>query len=120
MILCEDVQWRNPARTKADVMGLISGVSSPTGSFPARFSFCVYLALVGGRGSGKAGIAVVDADTEETVYSSPQQTITFPNDPTDVGALVIRVSCCEVPEPGFYWVWISCIMANVSCDPRSK
>lgn len=76
MVLCEDVQPRAGQPGKIDIFGLLNIVRHP-GVFPFHLMFTVYLVMSGGRGSGRAQIVVIDAESEEAIYTGQPHPITF-------------------------------------------
>ncbi len=65
---------------------------------------CVFLQVTDGRGSGTVEIVAIESDTDQVIWSSIPQTITFGKDPLAVSGLVFRLRNCLFPRPGLYWI----------------
>jgi hypothetical protein len=104
MLLCDDVQSDPMAPNKINVFGLVSAIrSSEDPAFPLRHpELCVYLQLVGGRGTGDGWIVGLHADTNQIVFRSPAHSLSFEPDPLAVQGAVFRLLECPFPEPGLY------------------
>jgi hypothetical protein len=106
-IVCDDVTQRGTGSViKQDTHGVTSAIRPKPGEgFPlVHPELCVYVAFSGGSGTGKVSVAVVDADTELDVFSSPQHDYTHPADRHQLLSLVFRLRRCVFPRPGLYWV----------------
>jgi hypothetical protein len=106
MLLCDDVRVSLNDPRKVNIYGLLSKIrpmAEGTG-YPFRHSFCVYLVLTGGRGTGEGRIVLVHADTNEPTYVGQPHLIKWDPDPLKVQAVVFRLPSCEFPQPGLYWV----------------
>lgn len=103
MILCDDARPRASQPGKIDVFGLVNSVTVG-GAFPARVTFCVYLAMTEGRGTGKGQVVVTGADEGETTYEGAVHEIAFDPDPLKVAGAIIRISSCSFATPGLYFV----------------
>jgi hypothetical protein len=102
MLVCDDVQASLTSPQKVNVYGLLNTIRS-TGkepSFPLQHSFCVYLAITGGRGSGEGRIVVMDAETEQVTFSGQGHIIEFDADPLKVLGAIFRLGACPFPRPG--------------------
>ena len=101
MIVCEDARARKGSTGKIDVYGLLNKVAAAT--FPATLSFCVYLSLTEGRGSG-VGRIVVESDLGTVIYPGDPHPLNFSSNPLLLYACTFRVPSCEFPAPGLYSV----------------
>ena len=102
MIVCEDVTTRKGSSGKIDILGLINKAIAPI--FPINLSFCVYLCLANGRGSGQGRIVVAEAESEEAVYLGDFHSFDFGPNPLSLRGFTIRIPSCELPGPGLYLV----------------
>ena len=106
MILCNKVVPNADNPLSHDTLGLIHTViGNPPGTFPVMLPrLCVYLQLTGGRGAGITQIVAVEADTCDPVFASEPHPVDFPADPLVVFPVVFRISACEFPRAGLYWI----------------
>jgi hypothetical protein len=104
MLLCDDARRRPGEPGKIDVYGLLNTVRAEGAAFPVHLTFCVYLAMTGGRGTGKGRIVVTEADGETRVYEGTVHEITFDPDPLKVLGAIFRIPSCPFPRAGLFWV----------------
>jgi hypothetical protein len=106
MLLCEDVSPNRVNPRKLNVFGLLSTLRSSGDPplYPVVAQFCVYLLMAGGRGEGFLRIVISFAETAEVIYMGQEHPIAFEADPLKVHAASVRVSRCEFPFSGLYWV----------------
>lgn len=104
MLICDDARpsRRNPR--KMTVYGLLNTIEVQNAIFPANFGFCVYLLLTECRGSGSGQINVANAETGELCYQGGLLDLRFGKDPLLAHAVVVRITECELPAPGLYWI----------------
>jgi hypothetical protein len=91
---------------KLDLRGLVYTItSSPRGVFPFTHpEFCVYLVLTGGVGTGRCQVIVVEGDTGQHLFGSPEHQLTYPANRLLIRSVVFRLRRCVFPQPGLYWV----------------
>jgi hypothetical protein len=106
MLVCEDVQTDAQNPLKVNVFGLVSTIRSLADPpFPLLYpQLCVYLVLTGGRGSGDALIAAVEANSEDLVFSTPVHPLSFGADPLATRGVIFRILDCTFSQPGLYWI----------------
>jgi hypothetical protein len=104
MLICDDVRSRPDNVRKVDVYGLLSTVRPGQQAFPVQLTFCVYVAMTGGRGTGTVQVVVADAETGEANFTGAAHPITFDPDPLKVLGAIFRIRRCPFPHPGLYWV----------------
>ena len=106
MILCEDVRPDPVTPHKLNLFGLVNTIQSfESPAFPLRLQeLCILLQLTSGRGTGRANIAAVYADTDQRIFQSPAHSLTFASDPLSVAGVIFRVQDCVFPWAGLYWI----------------
>ena len=106
MLLCDSVEVSPDNPRKVDVYGLLTSArpAPDSGGYPVRVSFCVYLAVTGGRGEGEVKIVVLDSESNEVAYESLARKIDFGADPLLVRGIIFRILGCPFPRRGLYWV----------------
>jgi len=104
MLICDDARPTRGNPRKMTVHGLLNTIEVQSRRFPARFGFCVYLLLTECRGSGIGRIRVVDAESGELGYEGGGLNLRFGKDPLLAHAVVVRITECELPAPGLYWI----------------
>jgi Family of unknown function (DUF6941) len=116
MLLCDVVRKRKDSSLKFDLLGQFNTVR-PTGDFPLRLSFSVFVTMTGGRGSGQCGIRIIEADTDELIHEGNEHSIRFDPDPTRIHAATIRVGSCTIHQPGLYHVEFMYNGAELAQEP---
>jgi hypothetical protein len=105
MLLCDDVQPDAANPRKLNIYGLVHAVRPlAEEQYPVARSFCVYLALTSGRGSGQAQITVTAADDGARVYTGDVHHLRFNDDPLRVVGFLFRIRSCPLWRAGLYWV----------------
>ena len=107
MILCDDVsQQGSTAIIKHTLQGVTHSIRAKPGeSFPITHpELCVYVTFTGGSGTGRIEVVIVDADTEEQVFGSPEHDYQHPADRHALMGIAFRLQRCVFPRPGLYWV----------------
>ncbi len=101
LYLCDEILF-DPARSKAHLVGLLNSIRPP--SFPHVLArLCVFAQLIGGHGEGRSRVRIVNANSLETVYESPDQVIRF-DDPLQTRYVALRLLGITIHGPGEYWV----------------
>ncbi len=106
MVVCDRMASDPANPRKTNLFGVASTVLvGAEAEFPVRQArLTVFLLLARGRGSGKAQLAIVAADTDATVFLGAPHPISFGTDPLLVGGSVFTLLDCEFLKPGLYWV----------------
>ena len=119
MLLCDDAR---PSRTnprKVDVFGLLSTirVERNASDFPVGCSLAVYVVLTEGRGRGAARLAIRAAESGDVCYAGVSHPIVFGGDPLRAYSYLFRITHCEFPSPGLYWVEFRFNEVTLSREP---
>jgi hypothetical protein len=106
--VCDDVV-EDPASHKVHFLGIFNAVRPPSpAAYPFRLGqMCVVVQLIDGLGEIPIHGEIVRAETEDLVYSSPEQRLRFPQRQTTVFAC-FRIRDCLFPGPGVYFVEFYC------------
>jgi hypothetical protein len=106
MLVCEDVTQTGAPAPRVSVQGIISTIRLRPGvGYPYRHpGLCVYVEFTGGVGAGRVRVTVADADDELPIFGTPEHHLAHPADRHAKGGAVFRISDCEFPRPGLYWV----------------
>ncbi len=108
VFLCDDVV-ADPASQKIHVLGVFNAIR-PAGPevFPYSLGqLCVFLQLIGGAGEIHAHVEILNASTEELVYTSPKHPLRFSGRHSTISAC-FRIRDCSFPKPGVYLVEFYC------------
>jgi hypothetical protein len=114
LVVCEDVQVDPGNPRRVSLIGLISTlISRNEPAFPLLYpELCIFLQVAGCRGPAEGHVALVHADSGETVFSTRTRTIPFGTDPLEIVAVTFRIRHCLFENPGLYWVqfWYNQVM----------
>lgn len=104
VFLCDDVV-RDAAKNKTSVLNMFDTVRLDAGTaFPYHLrKLCVFAECTDGLGEFALFVEIERADTEEVVYRSAFQSVTF-TDPLKSVKICFRLGKCVFPEPGDYTV----------------
>ncbi len=106
LIVCQNVHRDPQDAARITLVTLLSSIRSHLDPpFPLTVpEFCVYLQVTGCRAPGSGCIEVVQADSEDVAFQSPNQPLAFGSDPLRIYHLTFRVRDCVFRQDGLYWV----------------
>jgi hypothetical protein len=103
MILCDDWEADEDNELRLNIRGLLINIQPlELPPYPLYRDICVVLALTEGRGSGEAKIRAVFEETGETIFETPDRTVSFGTDPLEIKGVTFRILHCPFPRAGVY------------------
>jgi hypothetical protein len=104
IILCDDVV-PDPGTDKVHLIGVFDAIHPRSDQpFPHRHpAFAVFLQLTDGEGQALGQVRARRADSDQTVFSSPEHPIQY-RDRLQLKSVCFRLRNCPFPVPGLYWI----------------